>query len=411
MSDLHQQAPHRGHPAPEQGAASFKQLLEGYQDPHPLYDTLREQSEVSYDATARCWVVTGQSPARTVLSDSRFVSEMALAVPVVRRSARRTFAADAIQKQIIFVDGPRQARVQRTVLTEVAQRAASLTPPLETYAAALAERARARGEFDLVGDFAVPFTLAAVSLILGIPAGTPDEMERLERWSTSYANITSGYLYAKMEDVVQLGEFLRAQVAARGGAPSDDLIGAFLRDGGLDDEEDVVIQCMGVFAAGRVTTQKLLADGIPLLIPEWDAWRTLVRTTPSAVRRLVEELLRLVTPTRYVVRYAREDVELDGLPVRHGDKVVVVLEAANRDASAFPSPHDLRADRQPNPHVAFGFGPHRCPGASIARVEIAIALQTLLGTLRELRQDERHPPAWDPNPNLGGYLSYRCLCA
>jgi cytochrome P450 len=415
MTDIHLRAADRQAAAPEPGEIPFKRLVEAYRDPHSLYDTLRERSPVRFDPAARCWVVTGQEPARRILGDPRFVSDAALAVPGMRRSPRRTFAGDAIQKQIIFVDGAKQARVQRTVLTELARRSDALTPPLQACAAALAEQARARGDFDLVGDFAVPFTLQAVSLILGLPVGTPEEMARLERWSTAYADITSGYLHAKMDDVVQLGEFIRTHVAARAGTPSDDLIGAFLRDGGLDDEDDLVIQCMGVYAAGRVTTQKLLANGIPLLIPEWSAWRERVRTTPSAVRRLVEELLRLVTPTRYVVRYATEDVEMAdgsaaGVRIRRGERVVLSLEAANRDGEAFACPHSLKADRQPNPHVAFGFGPHRCPGASVARIETMIALQTLLETLGELRPHPSQPPAWDPNPNIGGYTSYRCLC-
>lgn len=417
MSDFHPRAADRQRPTPEPGAITFQRLVEEYKDPHRLYDEFRERSQVAFDPAARCWVVTGQEPVRRVLADGRFVSDVALAIPDMRRSPRRTFASDAIQKQIIFVDGAKQARVQRAVLTELARRSDALVAPLQACAAALAERARERGDFDLVRDYAIPFTLEAVALVLGTPLGGPEEVARLERWSTSYADLTSGYLHAKMEDVVQLGEYFRAHVRARGGTPSDDLIGAFMRDGGLDDEDDVVIQCMMAFAAGRVTTQKLLADGIPLLLPEWSAWRELARATPSAVRRLVEELLRLVTPTRYVVRYATEDVHLAGddsaadVHIRRGQRVVLILEAANRDADAFPAPHTLKADRQPNPHVTFGFGPHRCPGASIARIEIAIALQALLDTLAELRPHPSQPPAWDPNPNIGGYASYRCLCA
>jgi cytochrome P450 len=415
MSHIQQPGANRPAPAPDAGEIPFKRLVEAYRDPHHLYDALRERSPVSFDPAARCWVVAGQEPVRKVLGDPRFVSDVSLAVPGMRRSPRRTFASDAIQKQIIFVDGAKQARVQRAVLTELARRSDALGPPLKACAAALAEEARARGDFDLVNDFAVPFTLQAVSLVLGIPVGTPEEMVRLERWSTSYADVTSGYLHAKMEDVVQLGEFIRTHVAARAGTPSDDLIGAFLRDGGLDDEDDVVIQCMGVYAAGRVTTQKLLANGVPLLIPEWSAWRETVRATPSVLRRLVEELLRLVTPTRYVVRYATEDVEMAdgsaaGVRIGRGERVVLSLEAANRDGEAFACPHALKADRQPNPHVAFGFGPHRCPGASVARVEIMIALQALLESLADLRPHPSQPPAWDPNPNIGGYTSYRCLC-
>ncbi|HEV2150053.1 MAG TPA: cytochrome P450 [Longimicrobiaceae bacterium] len=401
-------------PAPD--PLTLKGLVEGYADPHGLYDALRERDRISFDPANRCWLVTGQAVLRQILSDDRFVSDVALAVPQPRRGARRSFIADAVQKQIIFADGPKQVKMQRAVLEELARRSDALLPPLRAAALALAERARERREVDLVSDFAVPYSMEAISMIVGLPAQSSGEMERLERWATTFANVTSGYLQVEVEEIVHLGDYFRAQVAARGGRPSEDLIGALLRDGGLDDEEEVVIQCMMAFAAGRVTTQKLLGNGLPLLLPEWSTWRERIRANPGSVRRLTDELLRMVTPTRYLVRYATGDVHFadestDGCTIRRGEKVVLFLEAANRDPDAFLDPHTLQGDRKPNPHVAFGFGAHRCPGASVARIEIQVALQTLLETLVEIRPDPSAPPTWEPNPNLGGYASYRCLCA
>ena len=395
---------------------ALKALTEGYTDPHRLYDELREHDRISFDPASRCWLVTGHESVRKFLADDRFVSDAALASPQARPGARRSFITDAVQKQIIFTDGAKQARVQRAVLTELSRRSDSLLAPLAAAARALAERARERGEMDLLKDFAVPYSMEAISMILGLPARDPGEMDRLERWSSTYANVTSGYLKGNINEIAQLGEYIRARVAERGGKPSEDLVGAFMRDGGLDDEEDVVIQCMMAFAAGRVTTQKLLGSGIPLLLPEWSAWRERVGANPSSTRRLTDELLRVVTPTRYVARYAAADVPLEGAAaadavIRRGQRVVLFLEAANRDSRAFGDPHGLQADRQPNPHLAFGFGPHRCPGASIARIEIQVALQALLETLQELRPHPSVPPTWEPNPNLGGYDSYLCLCA
>ncbi len=396
--------------------ATLKGLTEAYTDPHGSYDALRERDRISFDPTSRCWLVTGHEAVRKILSDERFVSDVALAVPQPQRSTRRSFIMDAVQKQIIFADGPKQTRVQRAVLVELSRRSDSLVAPLTAAARSLAERARERGTMDLLADFAVPYSMEAISMVLGLPARDPEEVARLERWSTTFANVTSGYLEGKVEEIALLGEYFRAQVAARGGTPSEDLIGAFMRDGGLDDEEDVVIQCVMAFAAGRVTNQKLLGTGIPLLLPAWGAWRERVLANPASIRRLTDELLRTVTPTRYVVRYATVDVPPDGgvaggATIRRGERVVLFLEAANRDAVAFSDPHALVADRQPNPHLAFGFGPHRCPGASIARIEIQVALQALLETLTELRPDPSAAPTWEPNPNLGGYASYPCLCS
>jgi len=394
---------------------TLNELVEGYVDPHGLYDTLRERDRISFDPAGRCWLVTGHEAVRKILSDERFVSDVSLAQTQPQRSARRSVIADAVQKQIIFMDGPKQARAQRAVLVELSRRLDSLAEPLRASALALAERARERGEVDLVKDFAIPFSMEAISVILGLPVEDPAGVERLERWSTTYANVTSGYLDVEMEEILFLVDYFRAQVAARGGTPSDDLIGAFLRDGGFDDEQEVVINCMMAFAAGRVTTQKLLGNGIPLLLPEWGAWREAVRENPASTRRLSDELLRMVTPTRYVVRFATSDVAFDGDPVpgtiRRGEKVVLFLQAANRDPEAFACPHELQGDRQPNPHVAVGHGSHRCPGSSVARLEAQTALQALLETLAELRTHPTVPPTWEPNPNIGGYATYRCLCA
>lgn len=395
---------------------TLKGLVEGYTDPHGLYDALRERDRISYDPAGRCWLVTGHAEARKILSDERFVSDISLAAPPPKRAVRRSFISDAVQKQIIFADGPKQARVQKAVLVELARRADSLAEPLRASALALARRARERGKMDLLADFCVPFSMEAITLILGLPPVHGEEQERLERWSTIYADVTSGYLREDMGDIIPLGDYVREQVAARGGKPSDDLIGAFLREGVFDDQEEVVINCMMAFAAGRVTTQKLLGNGIPLLLPEWGAWRESALANPASVRRLSDELLRVVTPTRYVVRFATEDVELDGGPlggptVKRGEKVVLFLQAANRDPESFGCPHALQAQRQPNPHVAFGFGPHRCPGANVARIEIQTALQALFETFTDLRDDPGVAPTWDPNPNIGGYTSYRVLCA
>lgn len=408
MSD----AVHAGGGAPP----TLKGVVEGYTDPHGLYDALRRRDAVSFDPESRCWLVTGQAAVRSILSDPRFVSDAAVANPNPRRPTRRSFLSDAVQKQVIFTDGPKQARVQRAVLVELSRRSDSLVAPLRAAALELAERARARGGLDLVTDFAIPYSLTAITLVLGLPREDAATTERLERWSTTFANVTSGYLEVDMEEILHLGDYFRAQVAARRGTEGDDLVGAFLRDAGLDDDDEVAIQCMMAYAAGRVTTQKLLGNGIPLLLPAWGEWRRRTRENPASTRRLTEELLRIVTPTRYVARYAAEDLVLGdgdggGHALRRGERVILFLEAANRDPDAFAEPHALHADRQPNPHVAFGFGAHRCPGASIARVEIQGALQALLETLAELRPHPSVPPAWEPNPNLGGYASYRCLCA
>lgn len=391
-------------------------LLGAYRDPHGLYDLGRAGDEVAFDAAANCWLVTGHRAVRSILEDRRFTSDLRVARGARATPARRSFIQDAVEKQIIFSDGADQQGAQRVILQESSRKMQELSGWIRELAAGLLQPLRARGELDLVGDFALPYALQTVCRVFGIPVDGPARVAELASWSSTVADLTSGYLNIRMQEITLFGGFFRELVAERRASPSDDLVSSFLRAGTFEEDEDLVVNCMAAFAAGRVTTQKLIGDGVPMLLPEWAAWRERVSANPGATRRLAEELLRMVTPTRYLGRHATEDVELpgewgSGHRIRAGQRVVLFLEAANRDPARFPDPHELTWERQPNPHLAFGHGAHRCPGASIARAEIQIALETLLATFETLRPDPSAPPDWDPNPNLGGFRSYPCLCS
>lgn len=168
---------------------------------------------------------------------------------------------------------------------------------------------------------------------------------------------------------------------------------------------------MMIFGAGRVTTRKVLSNGLPLLLPEWQRWRS-QRADASFTRRAAEELLRVVTPTRYLLRCATEDVDLSSaFPGDHliyeGEKIILFLEAANRDPDVFARPDLFDPDRDSNRQLSFGFGSHYCPGAKLARLEIQIALDLLFEVFPELRAEPSAEPRWNANPNLGGLASFR----
>lgn len=391
-------------------------LRGAYQEPHALYDRARARDGVAFDPLGNCWLVTGHRAVRSILEDRRFTSDLRFAGGGKARPARRSFIQEVVEKNIIFSDGAEQQDVQRVILQESSRKMQALSGWIRELAAGLLQPLRPRGEFDLVADFALPYALQTVCKVFGIPPDDPGRLAELARWSSTMADLTSGYLNIRVQEITMFADSFRELVAVRKAAPADDLIGAFLSAGTFGEEDDLVINCMGAFAAGRVTTQKLIGDGVPMLFPEWGTWRERVAANPGTSRRLAEELLRIVTPTRYLGRHATEDVDLSdewgpGHLIRSGQRVVLFLEAANRDPARFPDPHDLRWERQPNPHLAFGHGPHRCPGASIARLEIQIALEALLATFETLRPNPSAPPVWDPNPNLGGYSSYPCLCS
>jgi cytochrome P450 len=395
---------------------SMAAMVGAYRAPHALYDRVRARDGLAFDPLGNCWLVTDHRAVRSILEDRRFTSDLRFASGGKARPARRSFIQDAVEKQIVFSDGADQHGAQRVILQESSRKMQELSGTIRELAVELLRPLRPRGELDLVNDFALPYALETVCRVFGIPLDDPGRLAELASWSSTMADLTSGYLNIRLQEITRFGDYFREMVAARRSSPSDDLVGSFLKAGTFEQDEDLVVNCMAVFAAGRVTTQKLIGDGVPMLFPEWATWREMVAANPGMSRRLTEELLRMVTPTRYLGRHATEDVDLSGEwgpghLIRTGQRVVLFLEAANRDPARFPDPHQLKWERQPNPHLAFGHGAHRCPGASIARVEIQIALETLLATFETLGPNPSAPPVWDPNPNLGGYRSYPCLCS
>jgi len=391
-------------------------MLGAYQSPHELYDRARARDGLAFDPLGNCWLVTDHRAVRSILEDQRFTSDLRFASAGRTRPGRRMFIQDAVEKQIVFSDGAEQHGAQRVILQESSRKMQELSGWIRELAAGLVQPLRARGELDLVNDFSLPYALQTVCRVFGIPVDDAGRVAELASWSSTMADLTSGYLNIRIQEITRYGDYFRELVAARRASPSDDLVSSFLSAGTFDQDDDLVINCMAAFAAGRVTAQKLIGDGVPMLFPEWGTWREMVAEKPGVSRRLTEELLRMVTPTRYLGRHAIEDVDMsdewgEGHLIRAGQRVVLFLEAANRDPARFPHPHELKWERQPNPHLAFGHGSHRCPGASIARVEIQIALETLLATFETLGPNPSAPPVWDPNPNLGGYRSYPCLCS
>ena len=136
--------------------------------------------------------------------------------------------------------------------------------------------------------------------------------------------------------------------------------------------------------AGNETARNALAGGVHALLDHTAELDRLV-TNPALIPTAADEILRFVTPIMQFRRTATRDVDVGGHRVGHGDKVVLFYVAANRDGKVFDDPHRFDVGRAPNPHLAFGTGPHFCLGAHLARLEIATVLEELLPHLRRLR--------------------------
>ena len=226
-------------------------------------------------------------------------------------------------------------------------------------------------------------------------------MEDLARWSDELVHGTypTQYRNERGEGLAgahpEFTAYVDAIIAARRALdhPGDDLVGRMLSeevDGrGLTDVE-ARTQLVFLFASGNETTRHLIGNLLHTLATDPDLYARL-RADRALVPVAVEESLRMDSPIQHLFRDCRRDVELDGEHLHAGDKVVFGVSSANRDAARFEDPDDFRLDRSnPRGHIAFGGGPHVCPGANLARLEARIAVEVLLDRVAAIHVAPTH---------------------
>ena len=188
---------------------------------------------------------------------------------------------------------------------------------------------------------------------------------------------------------MELFAYCHALTEEKKAAPDEDLMSILTRvelDGERLSELEIDLFFMLLAVAGNETTRNLISHGMLALLEHRDQYNALV-ADPSLIPGAVEEMLRWGSPVMHFRRTVTTDTEINGFPVKDGDKVVIWYIAANRDETVFDHPEEFDIRRSPNPHVAFGGGgPHFCLGANLARLEINVFFQELLRRLPDLQQ-------------------------
>jgi cytochrome P450 len=283
------------------------------------------------------------------------------------------------------------------------RRIAELEASVQSYT----DRMLGGGALDFM-DFAFRLPLMVIADLLGVPQ---KDRELIHGWSGKLGRNRGGTdVPALMEAhaaLVEFREYVRAMVAERARRPGQsDLVTALV--GATDEEnlsnDELTAMFVVLLFAGHETTTNLLGTGLQQLLRHRDQWDVLTGD-PSLVPGAVEELLRWVTPVQWLNRVALEDMEWHGVPIAAGTSVTGILAAANRDPRVFEDPERLDVTRSDaKRHIALGFGPHFCLGASLARLEGTVAFTTLARRFPqvELTAD---PDEWRGNAMLRSLAS------
>jgi len=345
---------------------------------------LEEQPVVRVQAPfgEEAWLVTRDEDVRTVLADPRFSRAMAN-----ERDAPRFTPDMHLDSGIMAMDPPDHRRLRRLVAKAfTSRRVELLRPRVQEITDLLVDDMIAAGPpQDLVSTFAVQLPIRVITELLGVPDhDRPD----IERWTEAVMSTTFLTPEERGARWMELGAYITEMIAKRREQPTADLVSGLVaardEEGGFSEEElTKLIQDLIVGGFETSTTQ--ITNFVYTLLRNPTELRRL-REDPSLVESAVEELLRAVPLGSAVpfVRYAREDVTFGDITVKAGEPVFPHLPAANNDPKVYACPHQLDVGREHNPHLAFGYGAHHCVGAQLARVELQIALATLLRRFPEL---------------------------
>ena len=378
-------------------------MIEAPDQRYAIYDEMRRQRPVYYDAATKTFVLSRLADARAWLADPEQwkdadrAEEGALVHTFKPADMNRPGERDA---GIGWMDEPDHSRVRRPIQAALVKRVAAMKGEVDAVVQAQLDRLPPGG-FDVVADYAMPIPIAVIGRVLGVDTA---DVALFRGWSEAMQlaferEPTEEMRRATKTAAIQFLEHLERLVAERRARPGDDLItdliGVQAATGALSDAE-IRVNALNLILGGNVTTGDLIASGIHLLLRHPSELAKL-RADPSLIGAAVEETLRFEPPAEGAQRVASRDLELHGCPVKAHQVVAVMSPAANRDPAAFTDPHRFDISRREAPHITFGAGAHICIGAPLARLEAKAAIWGLVERFPNLAlADPGAPAEWRP---------------
>ncbi len=394
------------------------------QCPHPHYAAMRETSPVLHVPALGMYLVASHALVGEIIRDTDTYSSAfgntSMPLPAEDRAKLMAVVEEAYPRvpTMLTADPPNHTRYRRLISKAFTPRAISeLEPVIRSITTRLIDSWINTGNIEFVTQFGVPLPVEVIAKALNVP---DDRLADFKRWSDdSIAGIgTSISIDQRVEAERGVNEFQRYFAAAidkRREHPQDDLLTKLLNARIDDDDPDITDKraldmpemlsiVQQLLVAGNETTTKMLTEMMRLLADNPKQW-AMVKANPSRIPSIVEETLRLSTPTQGMFRIATRDVELAGVHIPKGSRVVVVFMSANRDETVFDEPDAFDPDRSNlSDHLAFGKGTHYCLGANLSRLEGRVALEEISRRVASFSLPETNTYAYHPSFMLRGLV-------
>jgi hypothetical protein len=394
---------------PNYTTVSLYQLLDPgvLSNPYPLYSRLREEAPVRWDPYLHTWVVTGYESVVAVLL--RFSADRTPTPEQLADLGLSDLApvAAVMTKQMLFLDPPSHTRLRSLASQAFApERVDQLSDQIRMIATSLLTESDTNGSMDIVRDLAEPLPAMVTATLLGVDVA---DHRKLKTWSASFAEVLGNFqhnperAFKLLKNLEEMTEYFRDAIRTHG--EREGLIRNLLRaktNGDSLSEDEVIANVIVTMVGGQETTTNLIANGLLTLLrhPDQMAW---LRSDRQLLPSAVEEMLRFEPPSQHTARIARADYPLEGQLIQQGQAVIAVMAAANRDPLRFPEPDRFDISRRDNRHLSFGWGPHFCFGAALARLEARITFQVLLERYKDIELLPG-PLTWRENLGLRGLM-------
>ncbi|HIF92883.1 MAG TPA: cytochrome P450 [Myxococcales bacterium] len=350
-------------------------------DPYATYRAMRDEAPVMHVPGLGFWAVSRYADVQTALRE-----------PETFSSRRSLDSDDGLSNvpMIVIMDPPRHGEL-RSLLSRAftPRRVDEFAKRIREISIELIEQFIEAGSCDLWRDFSAPLPTIVIAELLGVP---PEDREMFKEKSTALVKMVGpgmdmdpAALESSSNPVMELAGYLASIFDEKRKNPTDDLMGALLAaevNGKRLDQAELVGFAVLLLIAGNETTTNLISNAAVLLDQHPDQ-RAYMFEDPARIETAVDEFLRFESPVQGLERIVTQELTLGGEKLKRGDKVFLMVGAANRDERVIENPDEFNIRRTPNPHLAFGWGGHFCLGANLARMETRIAFEEIAKRLPE----------------------------
>ena len=365
-------------------------------NPYPTYHRLRNEDPVHRYFVGGDWIVTRYADVKAVLksgfvrTDDRPKSIQERNKYFLHKENNLDTLAYTTSRFLFYMNPPDHTRLRALVVkgfsSVVVER---MRPHIQEIVDELLNKVRHKGSMDIVAELASPLSVSVISKLLGIPK---EAQQQLHQWTNVLSRILDPLVSLKEYEAMnqateEIQEYLRTLIADREKDPQEDLISNLIAAKEESDrlsQKELLAICTLLFGAGEETTGNTIGNGMLALLQHPNQMEQLKRE-PTMIQSAVEEVIRYDSAIQMLTRIATDNIEIGNQTIKAGEKIVLCLGAANRDPAQFPNPDELNINREQNQHVAFADSIHYCLGATLARLETQIAINTLIQTFPNLK--------------------------